>query len=112
MLNQEWTLEELQHVLDVLVKITIQNHSKLSITEKRRNKTKISDQKFYKSFIKIPSACQTLSKALNISSTTAWVAPDLIKALAILSDTTVREFVGDRWDLELCWKSEKKVLFL
>ena len=35
-------------------------------------------------------ACQTLSKALDISSATARVAPDLLKALAILSDTTVR----------------------
>ena len=28
-------------------------------------------------------ACQTLSKALDISSATAWVTPDLLKALAI-----------------------------
>ena len=35
-------------------------------------------------------ACQMLSKALDISSATARVAPDLLKALAILSDTTVR----------------------
>ena len=34
-------------------------------------------------------AFQTLSKALDISSATAWVAPDLLKALAILPDTTV-----------------------
>ena len=44
-------------------------------------------------------ACQTLSKALDISSATARVAPDLLKALAILSDTTVRRSAVDREDL-------------
>ena len=34
--------------------------------------------------------CQTLLKALDISSARARVAPDLLRALAILSDTTVR----------------------
>ena len=36
------------------------------------------------------AACKTLSKAFDISSVTAWVAPELLKALAILSDTTAR----------------------
>ena len=31
-------------------------------------------------------ACQTLSKTLFISSAMAWVAADLLKVLAILSD--------------------------
>ena len=53
-------------------------------------------------------ACQTLLKALDISSTTAWVAPDLLKALAILSDTTVRRSVVDWEDLKPHWKSEKR----
>ena len=39
-------------------------------------------------------------KALNISSATARVAPDLLKALAILSDTTVRKSAVDREDLK------------
>ena len=52
-------------------------------------------------------ACQTLSKALYISSSTAWVAPDLLKALAILSDTTVRRSAVDQKDLKPYWKSEK-----
>ena len=42
-------------------------------------------------------ACQTLS-ALNISSATAWVAPDLLKTLAILSYTTVRRCAVDQKD--------------
>ena len=37
-----------------------------------------------------------MSKALDISSATARVAPDLLKALAILSDTTVRRSAVDR----------------
>ena len=40
------------------------------------------------------TSCQTLSKALDISSATAHVAPDLLKALANLSDTTVRKLTG------------------
>ena len=40
-------------------------------------------------------ACQTLSKALDISSATAPVGSDLVKALAILSDKTVRKFAVD-----------------
>ena len=56
-------------------------------------------------------ACQTLSKAFNISSATAQVDPDLLKALAILSDTTVRRSSVDIEDLKPYWKSEKKVTF-
>ena len=52
-------------------------------------------------------ACQTLSKALDISSATARVAPDLLKALAILSNTTVRRSAVDQEDLKPYWKSEK-----
>ena len=41
-------------------------------------------------------ACQTLSIALDISSVTAQVAPDMLKALvSILSDTTVRRSAVD-----------------
>ena len=39
--------------------------------------------------------------------TTARVAPDLLKALVILSDTTVRRSAVDREDLKPYWKSEK-----
>ena len=52
-------------------------------------------------------ACQTLSKALDISSATARVAPDQFKALAILSDTTVRRSAVDREDLKAYWKYKK-----
>ena len=52
-------------------------------------------------------ACQILSNALDLTIATAQVAPDLLKALAILSDTTVRRSVVDREDLKPYWKSEK-----
>ena len=51
-------------------------------------------------------------KALDISSATAGVAPNLLKALAILSDTTVRRSVVDREDLKPHWKFEKRPHFL
>ena len=53
-----------------------------------------------------------MSKALDISSaTTAQVAPDLLKALAILSDTTVRRYAVDWEGLKAYWKSEKRPHF-
>ena len=54
--------------------------------------------------------CQTLSKPLDLSSATARVAPDLLKVLAILSDTTVRRSAVDQKDLKPYQKSEKKHL--
>ena len=45
-------------------------------------------------------------KSLGISSATAQVAPDLLKALAILSDTTVRRSAVALEDLKPYWKSE------
>ena len=57
------------------------------------------------------TACHTVSKALDISSATAVVAPDLLKALAILSDTTVTRSAVDEKDLKLNCKSEKRPHF-
>ena len=51
-------------------------------------------------------------KALDISSATMHVAPDLLKALAILSDETVSRSVVDREDLKQYWKSERKAISL
>ena len=56
-------------------------------------------------------ACQTLLKALDILSATARGSPDLLKALAILLDSTVRKSVIDREDLKPYWKSEKRPHF-
>ena len=43
-------------------------------------------------------ACQTLLKALKLSSATARVAPDPLKAQAMLSDTTAIRSAVDRVD--------------
>ena len=43
-----------------------------------------------------------------MSSATAQVAPDLLKALAILPDTTVKRYAVDQEDLKPYWKSEKR----
>ena len=51
-------------------------------------------------------ACQTLLKALNISSTTAQVALDLLKVLAILSHPTVGRSAVDQEDLKPNWESD------
>ena len=48
------------------------------------------------------------TKTLDMASATTRVAPDLLKALAILSDTTVRKSSVDSEDLKPYWKSEKK----
>ena len=48
-------------------------------------------------------------KILGYSSATA---RDLLKALAILSETTVRRYAVDREYLRPYWKSEKKSTFL
>ena len=52
-----------------------------------------------------------MSKALDISSVTARVTPDVLKALAILSDTTVRRSAVDPEDLKPYWRSEKRPHF-
>ena len=44
---------------------------------------------------------------MNISTSTARVVPDMLKALEILSDTTVRRPAVDREDLKPYWKTEK-----
>ena len=63
----------------------------LPITEKRRNKARYLTQNSVKTkFVK-----KTSMPNLDISSATAPVAPDLLKALATLSNTTVRRSAVD-----------------
>ena len=52
-----------------------------------------------------------MSKALDISSVTARVAPDLLKVVAILSDATVKKSQVDWKDLKPYWKPEKRQHF-
>ena len=49
-----------------------------------------------------------MSKDLDTSSATAWVAQDLLKALTVLSYTTVRKSAADQEDLKPYWKLEKR----
>ena len=56
--------------------------------------------------------CHSLSKTLDISSTTAGVASDLLKTAGIVSDTTVRRSTFDREYLKPYWKSEKSHILL
>ena len=62
------------------------------------------------SLCRIP-ACQTLSKALDISSTTAQVAPYMLTVPEILSDATVRRSAVDREELKSYWNLEKRPYF-
>ena len=50
-------------------------------------------------------------KSLGYTNATAQVTPELLKALAILSDTTVRRSAVDQEDLIPYWKSEKRPHF-
>ena len=70
--------------------------------------SQISDLKFHKVyFCEEDQHAKLYWKSLDVSRTTARVAPDLLKALAILSDTTVRRPAVDREDVKPYWKSEK-----
>ena len=72
---------------------------KLSITEKKMNLGQISDPKFHVFSLKKISMSK-LSKALNISSATAQLAPDLIKALENLQNKTNRKSAVDQEGLK------------
>ena len=67
-----------------------------------------SDPKFHNTQVceedQHPKPCQ---KPWDISSATARPAPNLLKALTILSDTTVRRSAIDWEELKSYWKSEK-----
>ena len=52
-------------------------------------------------------ACQTWSKAFDVSGTAVIVMPVLSKPLAILSDITIERSAVDREDLNSYWKSGK-----
>ena len=51
--------------------------------------------------------CYTLSKAWDILCATAWVAPHLLKSLAILPDTTVRRSAVEHEDQNHTGNQEK-----
>ena len=55
------------------------------------------DDKFHD--LRIKTVCQTLPKGLDILSGTSRVAPDLLKTLSLILDTSVSISVVDREDL-------------
>ena len=57
------------------------------------------------------SVCQILSKALDLSSATAGVAPGLLKTTSILSDTALRRSPVDQEHLKPYQKLEKRSNF-
>ena len=71
-----------------------------SILEKRVNSSILKDDFSSRtepiSDMKFQDLSQTLSKALDITSATTRVVQNLLKALALLSDTTVRRSAVDR----------------
>ena len=71
---------------------------KLSITEKRRIKAKYLTWYIRLKFAK--KTCMSNPLALEMSSVTAQVAPDLLKASSSLSDKTVRRSAVDWEDLK------------
>ena len=84
---QPWgTLELTGYSCEDFPSRTSQSH--LLLRKKKKYLTQNSIR--YKFVKKANIRFGTLSKALDISSVTAGVAPHLLKALAILSDTTVR----------------------
>ena len=77
-----------------------------SFTEKRWNKAKhLNWNSIRLEFVK-KTACQILSKALDISRATVQVALDLLKALAILLDITTRKSAVGGEALKPYWKSK------
>ena len=70
----------------------------------------MSHFKFHKTWVfGKKSTCQRLLKALDISSVGVWVAPDLLKALAIVSGTTLGQSADGKY-LKLNRKSEKLLI--
>ena len=111
MWDQDWSLEVKQHRLDNLVKTIYQEPIEAAYYwKKRRNKANyLTWNSIRPTFLKMTSM-RNSAKSLT-SSATAQVAPDLLKDLAILSDTTARRTVLDQEDLKPYWKSEKRPHF-
>ena len=90
----------------------MQNHLKLSLNKTRQNKAKYWPEILQDLALWWRPACQTLSKALDMPSNTAWVAPDLLKSLETPLDASVSRSAVDQKDLKPYWKAEKRPHFL
>ena len=78
--------------------LCIQNHIKVSIT--RSDKIRLRTWHNIPWDLNLQRTSLYLLKALNMSSATGWVALDLIKALAILSETNIKRSAGESYILE------------
>ena len=88
------------------------SHSKLSTTEKRQSKAKYvpwNSKRF--EFVKKISMPHLVNSLRYIKCAKAQVAPDLLKVIEILLDTTVTRSAADREDLKPQWKSEQRPHF-
>ena len=79
--------------------------------QEKKKQGQISDLKFHKTYVCEEDQHAKLCRKPWITCAAALVAPDLLKTLAILSDTTARRSAVDREDLKPCWKSEKRSHF-
>ena len=61
--------------------------------------------------VKSLDIAKSLQKPIDISIVTIQIVPGLLKALAILSDTTMRRSAVDWEDLKPYWKWKKKTHF-
>ena len=82
--------EEQQNWLDTVMRIFHPEQIEVVYYwKKSQNKVKNLTWNFMTYFLGRKPACQTMLKALDISSALAWVASDQLKSLTILSDITV-----------------------
>ena len=104
MQDQEWSLNWNSSIYWIFLwELPIQNDLHLSTTEKGRNKVKYLTW----NSIRLKSVRKTSMPNPKSWSTPAWVAPDLLRALAILADITVKRSAVDQEDLKPYWKLEK-----
>ena len=104
MQDQEWSLNWNSSIYWIFLwELPIQNDLHLSTTEKRRNKARYLTW----NSIRLKFVRKTSMPNPKSWSTTAWVAPDLLRALAILADITVKRSAVDQEDLKPYWKLEK-----
>ena len=80
---------------------------KAAFTEKRQTCNSIRIKFLEKTSMPNPVKSLVNAKVLQ----TAQVGPDLLKALEMLSDTTIRRSAVDQKDLKPYWKSEKRPHF-
>ena len=88
----------------LLWRLSIQNHLQPSITEKRRNKAKYLT--WNSTRLKFVKKISTLNPVKNLGCIECHISssPNLLKTLAILSDTTVRRSAVDPEALKPYWK--------